>query len=405
MSESSREQDTVTPLISRYLSIEQVTQGGGRLPYLMRYAGKLRVDSERAHRELSAALAAQDLIVLFREEGGQHAIVLVPARTRLRRSNPWLNLLFFLFTALSVVFTGMQYGAEGDAPTTLQGWLQIAGSGVPYAIALLSILLAHEFGHYLAARYHRTEVTLPYFLPLPAPLSPFGTLGAFIQLKEPPRNKKVLFDIGVAGPLAGLVVAVAALLIGLRLSELDTLPAFVTAGDAFSLEGNSILYLLSKYVIFGQWLPAPESYGGVSPLLYWLRYLFTGLPTPLGGTDVFLHSVAWAGWAGLLVTSLNLIPAGQLDGGHILYALLGKRVGLLWPLIVAGLAILGFFYTGWWLWAFLILMMGRSSAEPLDQITRLGMGRKLVALFTIFLFFLVFTPIPLRLIIGPYGGP
>src|SRR5690606_30593894 len=125
-----------------------------------------------------------------------------------------------------------------EAPTSLQGWLQIAGTGVPYTLALLSILLAHEFGHYLAARYHRYAATLPYFLPLPAPFSPFGTLGAFIQLKETPRNKKVLFDVGVAGPLAGLLVAIPVLLIGLRLSELDTLPAFVAAGDAFSLEGN-----------------------------------------------------------------------------------------------------------------------------------------------------------------------
>lgn len=405
MSETSHEQDTITPLVSRYLSIEQVMQGGGKLPFLMRYTGKLRVDSERAHRELSAAFATQNIAVLFREEQGEHIVQLVPAPPRPRRSNPWFNLLFFLLTVLSVVFTGMQYGAEGEVPTTLQGWLQVIGSGVPYAIALLSILLAHEFGHYLAARRHNTEVTLPYFLPLPAPLSPFGTLGAFIQLKEMPRNKKVLFDIGVAGPLAGLVVAVIALLIGLGMSELDTLPAFVAAGDAFSLEGNSILYLLSKYIVFGQWLPSPESYGGSSALVYWLRYVFTGLPTPLGGTDVFLHSVAWAGWAGLLVTSLNLIPAGQFDGGHILYALLGKRVRVLWPFIVGGLALLGLYYAGWWLWAFLILFMGRSSAEPLDQITQLGLGRKLVAGLTILIFFLLFTPIPLRLIIGPYGGP
>jgi membrane-associated protease RseP (regulator of RpoE activity) len=118
-----------------------------------------------------------------------------------------------------------------------------------------------------------------------------------------------------------------------------------------------------------------------------------------------LHPVAWAGWAGLLVTSLNLVPAGQLDGGHILYALLGKRVRMLWPFIVGGLALLGLFYSGWWIWVFLILFMGRSSAEPLDQITPLDTGRKLVALLAIVIFVLVFTPIPLRIIVGPYGGP
>jgi membrane-associated protease RseP (regulator of RpoE activity) len=343
--------------------------------------------------------------VFFLEENGQHIVQLMPSPPKPSRSNPWINLIFFGLTVVSVIFTGIQYGLEGEMPSTLEGWLGIVGSGVPYAIALLSILLAHEFGHYLAARHHKSEVTLPYFLPLPAPLSPFGTLGAFINLKESPRNKKILFDIGVAGPLAGLVVAVPVLLIGLALSKLDTLPAFVAAGDAFSLEGNSILYLVSKFLIFRQWLPAPETYAGLSPVLYWLRYIFTGLPTPLGGTDVFLHPVAWAGWAGLLVTSLNLVPAGQLDGGHILYALLGKRVRVLWPFIVGGLALLGLFYSGWWIWVFLILFMGRTSAEPLDQITPLDTGRKLVALLAIVIFVLVFTPIPLRIIIGPYGGP
>jgi membrane-associated protease RseP (regulator of RpoE activity) len=143
----------------------------------------------------------------------------------------------------------------------------------------------------------------------------------------------------------------------------------------------------------------------VPPLLYWARYLFTGAPSPLGGMDVFLHPVAWAGWAGLLVTSLNLIPVGQLDGGHILYALLGKRVRALWPVIVALLAILGFFYSGWWVWTFLILFLGRASAEPLDQVTPLNPARKAVAILAILLFFLVFTPLPLTLITGPFGGP
>lgn len=397
--------DTVTPLVARYLDIEQVTQGGGKLPYTMRYSGKLRIPSERAHRELSAALKAQKLNVFLREEQGQHEVVLLRAPARPKRSNPWGNLAFFLLTVASVVFTGALYELGDSTPATINEWVTILPSGLPYAAALLSILLAHEFGHYLAARYHGTEVTLPYFLPLPAPFSPFGTLGAFIQLKEQPRNKKVLFDIGIAGPLAGLLVAIPVLLIGLRLSELDQLPAFIPAGDAISLEGNSILYLLSKYLVFGQWLPAPDTYGGLHPVLYWLRYIFTGQPTPLGGADVFLHPVAWAGWAGLLVTSLNLVPAGQLDGGHILYALLGKRVRALWPFIVVGLAALGFVYSGWWIWVFLILFMGRTNAVPQDEITPLDTRRKLLALFGILVIVLVFTPIPLRIISGPFGGP
>ncbi|MCP4418636.1 MAG: site-2 protease family protein, partial [Chloroflexi bacterium] len=180
------------------------------------------------------------------------------------------------------------------------------GGALAFAVSLLAILLAHEFGHYLAGRYHKTAVTLPYFLPLP--VWPFGTLGAFIQLKEAPKNKRILHDIGVAGPLAGLVVAIPVLLWGLKLSDIGELPLFILDGEFFSLEGNSILYLLAKYAVFGEWLPSPANYGLLSPFEHWVRFFFTGHPLPLGGRDVLIHPVAFAGWGGLLVTSLNLIP-------------------------------------------------------------------------------------------------
>ncbi len=263
--------------------------------------------------------------------------------------------------------------------------------GVPFAISLLAILGTHEFAHYLAGRSHRTHVTLPYFIPFP--FSPFGTMGAFIQLKEPPKNKRVLLDIGIAGPLAGLVVAIPVLLYGLSLSELQ--PITISSGQIFTLEGNSLLYLLAKFIMFGKLLPAPVSYGDLSPLLYWIRYFFTSNPLPIGGMDVIIHPVAWAGWAGLLVTALNLIPAGQLDGGHVMYVLLGKRVRMLWPVILLVLVALGFVWSGWWLWAALIFFLGRIYAEPLDQITQLDPKRKAVAWLGILIFFLVFSPVPL----------
>jgi membrane-associated protease RseP (regulator of RpoE activity) len=271
--------------------------------------------------------------------------------------------------------------------------IRAIGYGLSFAVSLLAILVAHEFGHYLAARYHKTAVTLPYFIPFP--FSPFGTMGAFIQLKEPPKNKRVLLDIGIAGPIAGLVVAIPVLLLGLYLSNLNRLP--IGEGMGVSLEGNSILYLLAKYIVFGRWLPDPISFGNLPPLLYWIRYFFTGQPLPIGGTDVLLHPVAWAGWAGLLVTALNLIPAGQLDGGHILYVLLGRRTRNVLPFILIILVILGTVWSGWWLWAFLIFMLGRFHAEPLDQITPLDSSRRILAMIGIIIFFLVFTPVPLTL--------
>jgi membrane-associated protease RseP (regulator of RpoE activity) len=229
-------------------------------------------------------------------------------------------------------------------------------------------------------------------LPLPF-LTLFGTMGAFIQLKEPPKNKRILLDIGVAGPLAGLIVAVPILVYGLSLSEINRIS--LLPGQGLQLEGNSLLYLLLKYIVFGQWLPHPSSYGDLSPTMYWLRYFFTGQPLPLGGVDVMIHPVAFAGWAGLLVTAMNLVPVGQLDGGHILYGLFGSRASRVMPFIMIALLVMGLAWAGWWLWVLLLFLLGRAHAEPLDQITQLDFPRKAVAVVGIIVFLLVFTPVPL----------
>lgn len=379
--------DQLTPMVERFLRVDDITTGDEKKGYLARYRGQLRGSSEEVYDELSHALLPHDVTPLFRMDGDRHSVLLVPGINHVERSNPWINLLMFALTLISVGFVGSMMNNVYNPP---EGIGQLILGGLPFAFSLLAILLAHEFGHYLAARYHRTQVTLPYFIPLP--ISLFGTMGAFIRLKEPPKNKRILLDIGIAGPIAGLVVAIPILLLGLSLSRVDTIN--VAPGAGLTLEGNSLLYLLAKYMVFGQLLPAPASYAGVPPLLYWLRYYFTSQPLPLGGVDVLIHPVAWAGWAGLLVTALNLIPAGQLDGGHVLYVLLGKRARLLWPIVLIFVAVLGFFWSGWWLWAFIILLLGRIYAEPLDQITQLDPPRRALALFGIVLFFLVFTPVP-----------
>ena len=248
-------------------------------------------------------------------------------------------------------------------------------TGWPFAVSLLAILLAHEFGHYFVGRAGGAAVTLPYFIPLPAPLSPISTLGVFIQMKSIPRNKRALFDLAIAGPLAGLVVAIPVLLYGLSQSSLGRIAAVQGAFE----EGNSVLYLLAKFVIFGKMLPAPVNLSGLPLLYHWITYFFAGQPSPVGSMDVMLGQVAWAGWVGLLVTFLNLVPAGQLDGGHIIYAVLGKRANRILPIILIVMVLLGFLWLGWWLWAVLLFLMGRSHAEPLDQITQLDPSRKALA--------------------------
>jgi membrane-associated protease RseP (regulator of RpoE activity) len=343
---------------------------------------------------------------LFRKDGDRHAILLVQRLNEPKKSNPWINLLLFALTFLSVLLTGAFYGSSQQLTGELLPDLQIILAkftslrvfidGWQFAVSMLGILLAHEFGHYLMGRRYGIRMTLPYFIPFP--LSPFGTMGAVINMKETPKNRRQLLDIGLAGPLAGLAVAIPVLFIGLKLSSLNTLPVSPTGPEAqsLSLEGNSILYLFMKYLAFGRLLPAPVDYGAIGPVLYWLRYFFTGLPFPAGGTDVMLHASAWAGWAGLLVTALNLIPAGQLDGGHALYVLIGKeKMKKLYPVLLVILIGLGFVWTGWWLWAAILFIFGRVYAEPADQITGLDGKRKALAIFALIIFILVFVPVPL----------
>ena len=396
------ETNQLTSLVSKVLSIDDITTGDAKNKYLVRYRGKLfSEDTEAAYDQLATALRPMDITPLFRKEKGSHVILLLPGIIQPGRSKIWVNIVLFIATVVSVIIAGTIYTLggiyNGQAAPSFRDLIpyivKSLGGGLAFAVSLLAILLAHEFGHYLAGRYHKTHVTLPYFIPFP--FSYFGTMGAFIQLKEPPRNKRILLDIGISGPIAGLVVAIPVLYLGLSLSRIGSIPAYLPPGQGLTIEGNSILYLLTKLMVFGQLLPAPNNFGGLSPIIYWLRYFFTGQPLPLGGVDVMLHPVAWAGWAGLLVTALNLIPAGQLDGGHVIYVLWGKRANILLPFILTALVILGFFWAGWWLWALLIFILGRLHAEPLDQITSLDPQRRMVAVMGMVIFVLVFTPVPL----------
>jgi Zn-dependent protease len=386
------------PAVRQVMSVHEVTTGGAQQGFAARFRGRFFVDTEQAYNTLEPTFSREEVLLVTRSEGEEHVVLAMPGLIRPKASNPWINVLLFLLTLLSMLMAGVLYGYEGPVEVSLgQLLLNILNQlprGLPFAVSLLAILLAHEFGHYLAARYHNTAVTLPYFLPFPG--SPFGTLGAFIQLKQPPRNRKALLDIGLAGPLAGLIVAIPILLYGLSLSEIGTLPTRPLEALGQGLEGNSILYLGAKYLITGELLPAPVDYGGVSPVLYWIRYIFIGLPIPFGGRDVMLHPIAWAGWAGLLVTALNLIPAGQLDGGHALYVLLGRRAARVWPVIVVALILLGLVWPGWYLWAGLIFFLGRTYAQPLDEVTSIDGRRKALAVFGLVLFVLIFMPVPVR---------
>jgi membrane-associated protease RseP (regulator of RpoE activity) len=387
--------EEITPMVRQVMAIEDITTGDVRQGFAIRYRGRLMLDSHEVFERLDPIFEDYELTLLLREEEGQQFILGIPGIVRPKESNAWINVGLFILTLLSMLFAGAQYGLEGPIENTTSGIMRaLLGNlenGVLFAASLLGILTAHEFGHYFAARYHKTAVSLPYFLPFP---SLFGTMGAFIRLKQPPRDRRVLLDIGLAGPLAGLVVAIPVILMGLALSEVGTLSTDPqTLGG---LEGNSIFYLGAKYLVTGELLPMPVDYGGLPPLLYWVRYFFVGLPVPLGGRDILLHPMAWAGWAGLLVTSLNLIPAGQLDGGHTIYVLFGRAAARFRPLIIIVLMLMGFAWSGWYIWAILIFFMGRTFAVPRDDITPINPERRALAILGLIIFVLTFTPVPLR---------
>jgi membrane-associated protease RseP (regulator of RpoE activity) len=279
----------------------------------------------------------------------------------------------FAATVLSVFLMGAIYAAPKDATGSLRGLLLALPHGWPFAVPLLSILLCHELGHYFAARYHRVPASLPYFIPLPL-LSPFGTMGAVISMPERIRSRDALLDIGAAGPLAGLAVAVPVLAVGLLQS-----PIVQPSGGW--LEGQSLFYLGLKRLVLG---PIPP------------------------GHDVLLGPMAFAGWAGLLVTVLNLMPIGQLDGGHIGYALLGPTQNKVARWLLFGLPLV-FLYNltrfrqvepglVWLVWFVLLSLLGRATGgnHPPTEPGELGRGRRAVAVGCLVVFVLLFMPTPMR---------
>lgn len=240
-------------------------------------------------------------------------------------------------------------------------------NGPYYSMAIMTILLSHEMGHFVMCRKYGVEATAPFFIPVPFP--PFGTFGAVIKMRGYIPDKKALFDIGAAGPLAGLFFAIPAVIIGLSLSEVRAVP---TTED-------------THYLGLGE------------PFLFtWLAKVVVG--DVAEGLDIYLHPVAFAGWAGLFVTALNLLPIGQLDGGHIIYALFGRKSELVYKIgIIAFCGIALFYYPGWILFAMLLLVFGFRHPAPLDEFTGLDARRKLLGVAMLVIFALCFTPVPLKL--------
>ena len=289
------------------------------------------------------------------------------------RQRYWLHAILFAATFLSTTVVGaglartFASGIPFDFEVNLLGYSKMWHdpgyllAGLPFSVTLLSILLAHELGHYIVARRHGVDVTLPFFLPAPTLI---GTLGAFIRIRSAILSKRVLFDIGVAGPLAGFALLLAPLAVGLGLSK--AVPGVAAHGD----------------LIFGTPL--------ILRLVEWLR--FPGVPA----ADIELHPIARAAWVGLLATALNLLPIGQLDGGHILYAFLGERSKWLSRVFIAVLIPLGIFFAySWLVWAALLFIFGMRHPSIVDPYP-LGRTRSWLGFAALVVFVLSFTVAPIR---------
>ena len=400
--------ELLTGFVSRIFRVEDVTAGEPK-EWIVRYRGYLlSEDTVAAYDQLADALRPYNITPLFRkEQGNKQVIFLVPSPAIPKfGSRLYINIILFILTVFSVMLMGVDIPPEAISPdgtSPLPYMFLHIFSGWPFALSMMGILFAHEMGHYVMCRYYKVPATLPFFLPAPL-LSPLGTFGAFIAMRGIPKNKRVLFDVGVAGPIAGLVLAVPVLFIGLSLSHLGPI-GHASQGASGFLEGNSIFYLFSKYVIFGKLLPEPVSMNGLPPFIYWMQYFLTGHPIPFNGTDVMLHNVALAGWAGLLVTALNLVPVGTLDGGHVAYGLFGERARRIFPIAIGTLITLSIlpvlftlslsaFNFSWLLWVFILFWLGNVRTQPLDDITPLDGKRRALGFCMLLIFVLLFTPIP-----------
>ncbi len=243
--------------------------------------------------------------------------------------------------------------------------------GLKFSLPLLTILMSHEMGHYIACRRHRLLATPPFFLPFPIGI---GTLGAVIRIKEPIRFRRQLLDVGAAGPIAGFLVLLPFLAAGLALADVST----VEPG--------------APYYVFGE-----------PPAFHLLERVMLG--NDVADASLRLHPMGWAAWCGLLVTLLNLLPFAQLDGGHITYALLGKlQRRAAWPLLGV-LVVLGFFWPGWWLWTFIVLLLRVEHPPAWDEEQPLDLRRKLVAWIALLIFALCFMLEPIRYVPEPLPTP
>jgi membrane-associated protease RseP (regulator of RpoE activity) len=335
------------------------------------FGGRLLVEPATAVDRLRSRLAPHGYTPFLREDQGIVWVQAIPQAEVAEQPRVLLHLGLFLATVVTTLLAGAF--EQGVAFSELLSDPSRIIVGAPFSATLIAILGVHEFGHYGVGRHHGMPVSLPFFIPVP-PVPPFilGTMGAVIRLRGAIRDRRALFDMAIAGPLAGLVVAVPAYAVGVSWSRVISMAEMSgrTGDEAFL--GPSLLSVIVHRLVLGS------------------------LPPNTGGIE--LHPVATAAWFGFFVTALNLIPAGQLDGGHVVYALFGGRHAFISKLAVGGLVLIGLAFgsINWLVWAALIVgLMGFRHSPTMDDITPLDRRRRALGLFALVLLFLLLPPVPI----------
>jgi membrane-associated protease RseP (regulator of RpoE activity) len=334
------------------------------------FRGHLAVDSDHAYVTLSERFAPLGYTPLLHRDGDYDVIEALRKISRsAREGRPkamrWLpNVVLLLLTVVTTTLVGAimeQSQALIEDPALFLQRPALILTGLPASLTIMSILGIHELGHYFVARRHGLDTTLPYFIPVPFG---FGTFGAIIRIRSPWHNRKALFDVGLAGPIAGLVVALPLFFVGLMLSPHQP--------------------------------PIPESTPLGSPLLLsWMEDIVYGLRGIPENHEIYVNAMTFAAWYGLVVTGYNLLPVGQLDGGHVATALLGRWARVLGTIVLVALVALGaLVWQGWYIWAALIFFLGRRHPDPHNTVAPLGKTRTIVGLLVFVLLALLFTPSP-----------
>ncbi len=355
----------ITDIVKRYFNIYENITNEKYLAYYIDTPTDINLFNENFDK-LRDDLSSKSFIPVLRKKHGEYIIYIIP-KSPIKKKSFVIPLILLCATLVTTILSGSFLFTETlDLSELFKGENLLSGF-LFFSFPLLLILGIHEMGHYFVSIKHQLTPSLPFFIPIPPnPIFPLGTMGAFISMKEPIPDRKALLDIGAAGPICGFLVAIPITIIGLTMSTLTPLTDIPS--------GTPVL--------------------GEPPLFLLLIRILIQIPH---GSTVMLHPTAFAGWVGLLVTAINLLPAGQLDGGHIARAILGeKQKYASWGTLVLMMG-LGIFYPAWIFFAFLIVfILGSRHPAPLNDMITLDTKRKWIALVTLGIFILSFTPIPIH---------